>query len=481
MAGIFLSSCKEDENTNYSTPKEYNLTSVISDNIEKQSNRTVFTVDFATEGVTGSNGQYSGTGNVLSIQFTGNRSYLPAGTFIPADEALASGGSYISGYGTNSGTCFYDVSGGTATPHLVSKGKLTVNKSGDDYTLSGYLWFDNDDAISVNCSGSLYYENNEPVTLTKVFAADVTPGDGVFQITLKLGTPDLTFAAADFATSVNDIYGGNGNGLRIEFVSADATLAPGTYTPAAATAGNGNYIIGYDYPVGMYDMWFYNLGTCWFTVENDTEKGTHIENGNITVEKDGSTYTITFDNGDISAQYKGVIEALSGGGDDNGGGDGELTNLFEASHSGSALSLKIHDGNLTPSLDLTTYTWKFSGTGTCLYLELYSANGTLTTGTYIAAESDVLSEFTYTKGSSLDLSLFGGEGVMYFGSCLLTVTDGVVTGQHIESGTITVSSNITVDGSGSTFTITVNNGEANPPQYTGKVKGKMKALLGGGL
>lgn len=83
-------------------------------------------------------------------------------------------------------------------------------------------------------------------------------------------------------------------------------MEEGSYTPAAnGEAKSGNYVMGYD--TEMWGMQFYNWGTCWFTVANDAATGIHIESGDITVSKKGTTYTITVKNDDIFAEYVGEL------------------------------------------------------------------------------------------------------------------------------------------------------------------------------
>ena len=119
---------------------------------------------------------------------------------------------------------------------------------------------------------------------------------------MKAGTSGITATPGEYGVTI----GGNGNYISIDFVSSDATLHEGTYTPAAnGEAKSGNYVMGYD--TEMWNTTFTNWGTCWFTVANDAATGIHIESGDITVSKKGTTYTITVKNDDIFAEYVGEL------------------------------------------------------------------------------------------------------------------------------------------------------------------------------
>lgn len=436
---LVASSCTEDAIDDlqgiYPAPDVYGFTSLASESSEKVDNKRIFTIDFATDGVTGSNGQYSGTGKVLSVQFVGDTYYLHAAAFTAAAEASAKKGNYIAGYGANSGSRFYNVSGGSATSQAMESGSLTIGKSGDNYTLNGVVWLDNGDIIKVSFSGTIVYEADpEPIALTQVLSASVNDqGDGTSLITLKLATPDIKFTPADYQTIWADIYEGSGNYLSIDFVSADPALAAGTYTPADdGAATDGNYVKGYD--TEMWGMQFYNWGTCWFTVDDGAVSGSHIKTGDIEVSKSGSTYTITINNGEVFAQYKGAIEALDNSGEVEAI---ELTNLFTASVNGNTMSLKIADASITPSYNAGTWSWEYVGTGNYISIDIYTADGaTLAPGTYTAAESGAMGAFNFAKG--YDTEMWGMQ-FYNWGTCWFTVTDGVEAGQHLTEGTITVS------------------------------------------
>lgn len=456
LAGLFISSCTEDAidelTGKYPAPEVYAFTKLASESSEKQDNKRIFTIDFATDGVTGSNGQYSGSGSVLSVQFVGDTYYLHAAAFSAAAEASAKKGNFIAGYGTNSGTCFYDVSGGSVAPSPVTSGTLTVGKDGDNYTLSGVIWLADGEAIKVNYSGVIVYEADpEPVALSQVLYATLTDqGNGTNLITLKLATQGVVVIPGEWG----DSYGGDGNYLSVDFVSSDASLAAGTYTPAANdSAADGNYVQGYD--TEMWGMTFYNWGTCWFTMASNVESGAHITTGNIEVAKSGSTYTITINNGEIFAQYKGQIEAL-GGGDDNAI---EMNNLFSASVNGNVMTLKIADSNITPTYNDATWSWEYAGTGNHISIDIYTADGTLAAGTYTAVDNTELGPFNFSKG--YDTEMWGMQ-FYNWGTCWFDVVDGVETGQHLTEGTITVTE------SGGQYTISGDFGSVQM-KYTGAI------------
>jgi hypothetical protein len=447
---LFASSCTQESmdplTGKYPTPTDYAFTSLTSQTSEKAASLRIFTLELATA-----------SGDELYVEFVGDAYYLHAAAFSPANAATARKGNFIVGT-SNSGTRL--IKGNTTYP--IVSGQLTVALSGaSDYTITGVAWLDNGEPIRVQYTGTIVYEPDpEPVALTQIMQTTVTPQpDGTNQITLHMGTEGITVTPGAYGST----YGGTGKYLTVDFISTDATLAAGTYTPAnnGATA-NGNYVKGYDFYYEAFDFWMYNWGTCWFSMEDGTATGAHIETGDITVAKSGSTYTITINNGDVFAQYTGAIEALSPVGDNE---PIALTNLFNAADNSamgsSTITLKIASAGLEPSYNAATWSWEFSGTGTYISIDLYSADGTLSAGTYTAAESSAIAEGNWVIGYD-----FVDWGMYNFGTCWFEVANGVPAGVHLETGTIEVTDNgdgtYTIDGDFGDVVITYTGAVAIP-------------------
>lgn len=192
--------------------------------------------------------------------------------------------------------------GGSAVK--VKSGDLKVSKADDNYEFKAALTLTDSKVIKVHFKGELVYEPViEALRLPALLSASAqAQADGSNIITVKAGTSGITATPGEYGVTI----AGNGNYISIDFVSSDATLHEGTYTPAAnGEAKSGNYVMGYD--TEMWGMQFYNWGTCWFTVANDAATGIHIESGDITVSKKGTAYTITVKNDDIFAEYVGEL------------------------------------------------------------------------------------------------------------------------------------------------------------------------------
>jgi hypothetical protein len=334
---LLLVSCDESAidplTGKYPAPETYALTNLFSQTVQKQDKGTrIFTLKMTTDGVTASYNAsnllytYSGSGKYLSVEFVSKDYYLAEGSYTIAINNSAKAGNFIAGYdgdnAKNLGTCFFDINNGTETGLKVESGSILVTKSDNNYTISGTLTLSDLTVIRVSFVGVVIYvpdpEPVKPIELTNVFAATATAQTAGYQlITLKISVTDVkaTYNAATYSYT----YTGSGNYISVDLLSNSATIDPGTYTPANNGEGVvGNFISGYD--TEMWGMKFYNWGSCWFTVDNGTEKGQHLISGSIVVAKSGSTYTISItgksNNGDdVFAEYIGEIKQLAGSDD----------------------------------------------------------------------------------------------------------------------------------------------------------------------
>jgi hypothetical protein len=307
VAVVLFASCEQERmdplTGKYTAPTPYEFTSLANQSIEKLSGKRIFTVEVATSGVTGSEGSYSGTGEVLHMELVGDAWFLQSTAFTAgADKASAVKNQYIVGTAT-SGTRLYKVSGGSATAEPVKSGSIIVSASGTMYTITGNLWLESGEVIKISFKGEIVYEEEIDVTtLTTLFSIESKPNG----ILYRIATEGVSGEVGAYGMT----YTGTGNFLQVVFYSADGTLAPGTYTagPFDAMGGGvttpGTFGIGYD---PMPEYFWLNEGSVWFTVNNGTATGAHITSGTITVTKSGDTYTINGNFGTYAVEYTGPL------------------------------------------------------------------------------------------------------------------------------------------------------------------------------
>jgi hypothetical protein len=302
-----LASCSQEHldplTGKYAAPTPYEFTSLANQSIEKLTGKRIFTVEVATNGVTGSEGSYTGSGEVMHMEFVGDAYFLQSTAFTPgADAGSAVKNNYIVGTAT-SGTRLFKVSGGSATAEPVKSGSITVSANGAIYTISGNLWLESGEVIKISFRGEIVYEVEIDVTtLTNLFSIEPKTNGILYRI--------ATEGVSGSAGAMGMTYTGTGNFLQVVFHSTDGTLAPGTYTAGtydamgAGVTTPGTFGSGYD-PMPEYG-WL-NEGSVWFTVNNGAATGVHVNSGTITVTKDGDNYTIYGNFGSYAVEYTGPL------------------------------------------------------------------------------------------------------------------------------------------------------------------------------
>lgn len=459
---LALGSCVRDAISpltgKYPAPEVYEMTKVLSQPSEKVGNTRMFTVELATEGVTGSEGNWQGTGSVLCVKFIGDKYFLHDAAYTAAPAGTAKKGNYIVG---QDGSAMYTVTDGQAKSIGLDYGSITVLSDNGDYTISGTVWLADESIVQVKANVVLTYEADpEPVMLTKVLQAQSNLSNGTNTVTMQLATDGVNMAY-DPATWQN-VYSGTGNYLAIDIYSEDGYLHPGTYKPSATggTVNAGEYGIGWDpgdlWGIGMV---FTNWGTCWWTANDGATSAEKILEGEILVEKNGSTYTITYNHNGIFFRYNGKIEAV-----DPDGGQAvaytELKTLISASVNQGLVTLNLATDGVSAEYDPATYSWVYSGTGNYLATDIYSADGKLHEGTYQAcSEGGKVGEGQF--GIGYDTEMWGMQ-FFNWGTCWWTVTDGATSAEKILDGTLTVTSD------GDNYTITIESSVINA-RYTGPV------------
>lgn len=282
----------------YPVPVEYTLDKLESQSVSTLTNsRYLFALTLTDDN------------NTLYLEMVGDVYYLPGQTYTLYVKGTEPDADEYGGTGTFAHS-YFTAADGSANQTAIVSGSLNVEKQEDNYTLSGALTLENGTVIRVQSAFTAIYEKPKLplVTLTKVLGVTNNVPNGTNTITLQLGTDGVTATPGAFGTT----YQGTGNYLAVDFYSEDGTLAPGTYTPADnGSVAAGNYVKGYD-PGDIFGMGisFTNWGTCWWTVTDGATSGVHIDQGDISVEKSGSTYTITLENDRINILFSGEINGL---------------------------------------------------------------------------------------------------------------------------------------------------------------------------
>ena len=296
--------------------EEVELTDVLFSDGERVKPYYQYSVKLGTAGATETSGV------ILDVKFVSNELTLHAATYAPAAAGNEHKNTYLTG--ANGTTLTVN---GEVLP--VVKGDIKVGLADGNYTLSGVvaanrtleegkvetLYFD------LSWSGGSLQFGDLPVKtkLTNLLSFTNNVKNGGKSVTLQLANKDIT---SEFdMTTYQNVLKGTGNYLAVDFYSEKGYLKPGTYTPSKNPSDPqpGEYVIGYDttmeYWGQVYQM--YDWGTCWWTVTDgktvDAEgKNTAVKitTGDIVVALDGNTFTIDLDNGVQLAQFVGEIKDL---------------------------------------------------------------------------------------------------------------------------------------------------------------------------
>ena len=448
LAAVTLSACTEpaidDLEGKYPAPEELSLTLLSQERVKGDKVNT-FHITLASEGVTLNGETLAGSGQALDLKFFGSSYALDATTFTPTESEAAK--KYLVGA---NGSAYYKVENGTATATQIESGSITVTKTENDYVLYGSLWLVGGNIVKFESAVTIVYEGfPEPTKLTQVISAQSNVASGTMSVTINLGTDGIS--STTDPTTWQTVWTGSGNYLAVDLYSADGYLHEGTYTASAVggTINEGEFGIGWDpgdlWGIGMV---FENWGTCWWTVEDGATSAQKITEGEIVVAKSGSTYTITYQGGDIWCEFKGKIDALNpnagqGGGSEDTNEYVELTTLLSATSnvaSGTkSLTINMAQEGISSTTDPTTWQTVWEGEGNYLALDIYSEDGKLYTGTYNACAT----------GGAINAGEFGigwdpgdlwGIGMVFenWGTCWWTVSGGATSAQKVVDGTVTV-------------------------------------------
>ena len=408
-----LTSCNEEDDAIsdlsgiFEAPVDLNITGAeIADKTKNGSLRT-FTVDFTTS-----------EGDKVHLVLVSNQYYLTTNGYSYASAENAKNGNFTDGSTINGSS--------------VNEGTFSLSKSDDNYAITTCTLFTVDGkAYRLSGEATLLFEPDDPTALTTLKSA-TDNGDGTLTVLLSTGG-----WSGDFDwTTYQMVYTGEGNDLQIVFNSTDGKLHEGTYS-----AGSG-YVAGYtgsvDYGWGPMDV---DAGTLWYSVADGAQVISHVTSGDIVVSKNGPLYTILIDQGKggIYAEFTGSIPDLDPDGDSGNvtllGSVVGVTNWASFGWGIQFIDIQLATGDVASSYDYTTSTTSYSGNGTLVQIEVYSADGTLARGDYDIADDSTFGVGKFHVGCDNAYSPGSPSGSY---TCL--VTDGVLgEASFISEGTLNIS------------------------------------------
>ena len=430
---LALSSCVESAiepmTGKYAKPVVYEMNTLASQSVEKGDKNRTFTVEL------------SGDNASMTLKMVNDKYFLADGNYTPAPADQAKKNTYIVG---NGGTTFNDIP--------VETGSIKVAQGEGTYSFAGILWLADESVIEIKSTVALVYEADpEPVKLSTVLSATSNLANGVQTVTMKLAQ-DGIYSEMDM-TTWQEIWHGEGNFLAIDLYSADGYLHEGTYSASVVggVVGEGQFGIGYDTTVdwGWGPMEMKDWGTCWWSVSNGAATAKKILEGTINVSKKGSKWVIELISGEgkerIWAKFEGAVDALTdpalgGGGNVDDTDYVELTKLLSATKNPGVLTINMAQDGISSTTDPNTWQTIWEGEGNYLAADIYSADGKLYTGEYMAcAVGGTVGEGEF--GIGYDTTVDFGWGPMEmkdWGTCWWTVADGATSAVKILDGTMTV-------------------------------------------
>ena len=430
---LALSSCVESAiepmTGKYAKPVVYEMNTLASQSVEKGDKNRTFTVEL------------SGDNASMTLKMVNDKYFLADGNYTPAPADQAKKNTYIVG---NGGTTFNDIP--------VETGSIKVAQGEGTYSFAGILWLADESVIEIKSTVALVYEADpEPVKLSTVLSATSNLANGSQTVTMQLAQ-DGIYSEWDMNT-YQTIWHGEGNYLAIDLYSADGYLHEGTYSASVVggVVGEGQFGIGYDTTVdwGWGPMEMKDWGTCWWSVSNGAATAKKILEGTINVSKKGSKWVIELISGEgkemIWAKFEGAVDALTdpalgGGGNVDDTDYVELTKLLSATKNQGLLTINMAQDGISSTTDPNTWQTIWEGEGNYLAADIYSADGKLYTGEYMAcAVGGTVGEGEF--GIGYDTTVDFGWGPMEmkdWGTCWWTVADGATSAVKILDGTMTV-------------------------------------------
>ena len=431
---LALSSCVESAiepmTGKYAKPVVYEMNTLASQSVEKGDKYRTFTVELSGDDNTS-----------MTLKMVNDKYFLADGNYTPAPADQAKKNTYIVG---NGGTTFNDIP--------VETGSIKVAQGEGTYSFAGILWLADESVVEIKSTVALVYEPDpEPVKLSTVLSATSNLANGSQTVTMQLAQ-DGIYSEWDMNT-YQTIWHGEGNYLAIDLYSADGYLHEGTYSASVVggVVGEGQFGIGYDTTVdwGWGPIEMKDWGTCWWSVSNGAATAKKILEGTINVSKKGSKWVIELISGEgkemIWAKFEGAVDALTdpalgGGGNVDDTDYVELTKLLSATKNPGVLTINMAQDGISSTTDPNTWQTIWEGEGNYLAADIYSADGKLYTGEYMAcAVGGTVGEGEF--GIGYDTTVDFGWGPMEmkdWGTCWWTVADGATSAVKILDGTMTV-------------------------------------------
>ena len=359
----------------------------------------------------------SSAGDQLSLVLVADTYYIPGITYSGGFSANAKAGNYLADESS------FSASNGTPSV-LNTTGTLTVTKADDHYTLGGYLWTVEGKAFRVEAAFDAVYEPEKEAQRMDILI-DAKAQEG--SVVIYIASGDIK-VSADLAG--NPFFTGDGKVLMLALESEDGKLYPGTYSVIPGDFWT------YEYAPGM--LFTGGGGTNWFDVKADGYDVTNLKAGEAIVTKTGSTYNVEYkdEESEIWVAYTGPIEAL----------DYEiieytaLTQVVEVAPGEGTVTLRLASEGIVATYSEMMYSYSYSGIGNYVFLELYSADGTVAAGTYKACAIPgwvQAGEF----GVGFEYNYEYAPGMFWpvdMGSTWFTL-DGAETKTYITDGMVTVS------------------------------------------
>ena len=430
---LALSSCVESAigpmTGKYEKPVVYEMNTLASQSVEKGDKYRTFTVEL------------SGDNASMTLKMVSDKYFLADGSYTPAPADQAKKNTYIVG---NGGTTFNNIP--------VETGSIKVAQGEGTYSFAGMLWLADESVIEIKSTVALVYEADpEPIRLTTLLSATSNVASGTKSLTINLGTDGISSTAEP--PTWQPVWTGTGNYLALDIYSADGYLHEGTYTASAAggTINEGEFGIGWDpgdlWGIGMV---FENWGTCWWDVAGGAATiNQKVTEGSVTVTRKGSKWVIELVSGEgksmLWTKFEGAIDALTdpalgGGGNVDDTDYVELTKLLSATKNQGLLTINMAQDGISSTTDPNTWQTIWEGEGNYLATDIYSADGKLYTGEYMAcAVGGTVGEGEF--GIGYDTTVDWGWGPMEmkdWGTCWWTVADGATSAVKILDGTMTV-------------------------------------------
>ncbi|MDR1348695.1 MAG: hypothetical protein LBJ63_09800 [Prevotellaceae bacterium] len=287
-AAFMFTSCADDAidqlSGKYPLPDDYALSNLLLQDVQKNATTRTITLAVGSSGLSATD---NGTGNYLYLEFLVARtSYLlGGGAYTIASDTVAKAGNYIMG-NDNIGSYWAEVAGGAEVKRLkVKDGTVFVTQNGDNYTIRGTIMLEDGSMVTVNYSGIIVFEPDPPA-LTYTLETE-TPAMGGSYVPTPISGSRLNKITV-LADGIELAY--------FEVVTADNAISlSGSYVVTDGLSATGQVNNGYYIDLGWYGMSGVMEGGSYY-LNGDTKMFIRVGGGNIVIDDNGGTLTITGSN-----------------------------------------------------------------------------------------------------------------------------------------------------------------------------------------